>query len=183
MLVAGLTGDVAAPHSHISETAIRGATVGTLHLTGVGLTDVEIDDLQAVVVSASTAKLQTVRVTGGRVATLDLSRGSLTGVEFRGLRIDYLTLAGTTALDVLFVDCTIGALDAPQATLSRVGFENSRVDEVDNRGWRIENVDLRGLEAIRYLDMPALRGATMSERQVVALARDFGTAAGVDIRG
>lgn len=177
-----LTGVVDAAHSYTAESVIESANLDALDLVGAGLTDVEITDLRATMINARESRWQSVRVTGGRVATLDVARGELINVEIRGLRVDYLTLAGATASDVLFVDCVIGALDAPQSVLTRVAFEDCRVDEVDNRGWRIENLDLRGLEALRYLDMSALRGATLTERQVAAYARDFAAAVGVDVR-
>lgn len=180
--VADLRGDVDAFGAHLVESSIRNADVGTLDLGGSTLTDVNADGLRIAVASMRESRWQTVRITGGRIGTLDLSRAELTGVELRGIRIDYLNLAAATASDVLFAECAIGSLDAPQSTLSRVSFEGCRADEVDNRGWRISSLDLRGLEALRYLDMTALRGATLTERQVAALARDFAVAAGVDVR-
>ncbi|KAA9110428.1 pentapeptide repeat-containing protein [Microbacterium rhizomatis] len=177
-----LTGDVDARTAHIVESVIRRADVGSLTLSGATLTDVAIEDLRAVDASFRESRWQTVRVTGGRIGTLDLSRAELTGVELRGIRIDYLNLSGSTVSDVLFADCIIGALDAPQSTLRRAAFEGCRADEIDNRGWRIENLDLRGLEALHFLDMAALRGATMTQRQVENLARGFAIAAGVDVR-
>lgn len=177
------TGVVDATHSHISDSRLSTIVVESLDLTGCSLTDVDIDELRGVTVTSRESRWQSVRITGGRVATLDLSRSDLIGVEIRGLRIDYLSMAGSTASDLLFVDCVIGAWDAPQSKLSRVRFEGCLVDEVDNRDWRGENVDLRGLDAARYLSMGALRGTTLTEQQVSALGRDFAAAAGVDVRG
>lgn len=181
-LIEGASGDVDAAGAHMSESTVRNLDVGTLDLARSRFADVEIDELRAVTIAAHESRWQSVRMRGGRIATLDLSRGSLAGVEIRGLRIDYLTLAGSEASDLLFVDCIIGSLDAPQAKLQRVAFHGCRVTDVDNRGWRAEHVDLRGLEAVHYLDMPALRGTTLSERQTNALGRDFAAAAGVDVR-
>ena len=182
-LIEGASGDIDAAGAHLSESAVRDIDAGTFDLARSRLADVEIGELRAVTLAAHESRWQSVRMTGGRIATLDLSRGSISGVEIRGVRIDYLTLAGSEASDVLFVDCIIGSLDAPQSVLKRVAFEGCRVTDVDNRGWRAEHVDLRGLEAVHYLDMSALRGTTLSERQATALGRDFAVAAGVDVRG
>lgn len=181
--VRGASGAVDATHTQISDSRLSAIEVESIDLTGCSLTDVDIDELRGVTVTSRESRWQSVRITGGRVATLDLSRSDLVGVEVRGLRIDYLSMAGSTASDLLFVDCIIGAWDAPQSKLARVRFESCRVDEVDNRDWRVENVDLRGLDAARYLSMGALRGATLTEQQVTVLGRDFATAAGVDVRG
>lgn len=181
--IVDLEGTVDAAHSYTAESSIATTNLESLDLTGAGLTDVDITDLRATMLTARESRWQTVRINGGRVATLDLARGELTNVEIRGVRIDYLTLAGASASDVLFVDCVFGAIDAPQSTLTRVAFDGCRADEIDNRGWRVEHLDLRGVEALRYLDVGALRGATLTERQVLALATDFAMAAGVDVRG
>ncbi len=177
-----LTGDIDASGVHITESVIRGADLGSFALRGSTVADVDIHDLRAVDAAFGESRWQTVRLIGGRIGTLDLSRADLTGVELRGIRIDYLNLSGSTVSDVLFADCIIGALDAPQATLKRVAFEGCRADEIDNRGWRIENLDLRGLEALHFLDLAALRGATITGQQVENLARGFAIAAGVDVR-
>ncbi|MBB2975490.1 uncharacterized protein YjbI with pentapeptide repeats [Microbacterium endophyticum] len=132
--------------------------------------------------TARTGRWRNVRIVGGRVGTLDLSDSDIDSVELRGIRIDYLTIAGSTASDLLIVDCIIGTLDMPQARVKRAAFEGCRADDVDNRLWRIESVDLRGLDASSYLDPTALRGATMSSRQVDVLAVDFARALGVDVQ-
>lgn len=181
-VIEDLSRDVAAAHARMVECVVRGGDAGTIDLTGATLTDVDWHEVRAVVLTARESRWQTVRVRGGRIATLDLSRAELTGVAFEGVRIDYLTIAGAKASDVLFTDCAIGALDAPQATLGRVAFELCRADEVDNRDWRIDHLDLRGLEALNYLDPMALRGATLTERQASALGPAFARAAGVDLR-
>lgn len=182
-LIEAASGDIDAAGAHLSESALRNIDAGTFDLARSRFADVEIEQLRAVTVAAHESRWQNVRMNGGRIATLDLSRGSLSAVEIRGVRIDYLTLAGSEVSDLLLVDCIIGSLDAPQSTLKRVAFEGCRVTDVDNRGWRAEHVDLRGLEAVHYLDMPALRGTTLSERQTTSLGRDFAIAAGVDVRG
>jgi len=181
-VVEGISGDLDATGAHISESVLRDLDMGTLDLSRSRLTDVDLHELRGVAVTSAEARWQTVRVNGGRIATLDLSRSTLSGVELRGLRIDYLTLAGSDVSDLNFVDCIIGSLDAPQSSVNRVAFEGCRVTDVDNRGWRAENVDLRGLEAVHYLDMAGLRGTVLSERQVTMLGPDFAAAAGVDVR-
>lgn len=181
-LVEGTTGDLDATDARVSESILRDLDLGSFDFSRSRLSDVDISGLCAVVATATESRWQSVRIDGGRIATLDLSRSTLSGVEIRGARIDYLTLAGADASDLRFVDCTIGALDAPQSTLRRVAFDGCRVNEVDNRGWRTENVDLRGLEGAHYLDMAALRGTTLSERQVSWLGPAFAAAVGVDVR-
>lgn len=180
--IEGLEGEVDAAHSQLSECAVAEASVSRLDLTGAVLGDVEISQLRATEVVARESRWRGVRVTGGRIGTFDLSVAEVANVELRGLRIDYLSLRGATVSDLLIADCTIGALDLPLATLSRVRFDDSRADEVANDGARAEHVDLRGLEVLSFTRPDALRGATLSSRQVELLAPALALALGIDVQ-
>lgn len=180
--VGGLEGEVDAAHARLSECTVAEASVARLDLTGATLTDVLVDGLRATEVVARDARWRNVLVAGGRVGTLDLSGAELDSVELRGVRIDYLSLRGATVSDLLVTDCVIGALDLPLATLSRVGFDRSRADEVATDGMRAEHLDLRGLEALAFTRPDALRGATLSPRQVELFATAFAAALGIDVQ-
>lgn len=177
--IALAAGDVDAPHSHIVESRIHAAPLARFDLTGSTLVDVAIDDLGAIEVAARDSRWRNVVVSGGRVGTLDGTRGEWEGVTLRGLRIDYLSLSSAEVSDVLIVDCTIGSLDMPEASLTRVCFENSRADELDTRGLRVKDLDLRGLEVLSFTDVRGLAGATLLERQAELHAVAFAEALGI----
>ncbi|ALX67120.1 hypothetical protein [Microbacterium sp. XT11] len=83
---------------------------------------------------------------------------------------DTVDLTGATLLDVEIVDSGIRTIDMPLAELTRVRFTATRCDEVDPRGMKAVDVDLRGLDAVSYLDANSLRGATLTSFQVQQLA-------------
>lgn len=170
-----------AAHGALTECAVRDAAVERLDLTGASLVDVDVSGLRATAVVARDARLRRVRIVGGRIGTLDLADAELDEVELRSIRIDYLSLAGAQVEDLLVTDCRIGSMDVPQARLTRVAFADSTCDEVDTRGLRAEHVDFRGLEALSYLDLASLRGATLSPRQVEVLAPALATALGIRV--
>ena len=180
--LAGLSGAVDLEHASLEECLLPSPSVETLALRGATLVDVEITDIRAVSVSARDTTVRRLRIAGGRIGTLDLTGARVSELELRDLRIDYLTFAGARAEDVLVGDSAVGTLDLPQAQLTRVAFQGSRADEVDPRGMRASDVDLRGLDALAYLDVLALRGATLSEEQVRALAPAFAAASGIHVR-
>ncbi|MGW9113201.1 pentapeptide repeat-containing protein [Microbacterium sp. NPDC055683] len=179
----GLTGDVDLEHTSLEECAVPSPVVETLALRGATLVDVEVTDIRAVSVRGRDTTIRRVAITGGRIGTLDLADARIAELELRDVRIDYLSLAGARAEDVRVVDCAIRALDLPQAQLTRVAFERSRTDELDPRGMRAADLDLRGLDVAACLDVLALRGATLTEDQVRALAPAFASAVGIDVRG
>ena len=178
----GLSGAVDLAHSALEECALSDSFVDTLDLTGATLIDVSITDLRAASVSMRDTTIRRLRISGGRIGTLDLTGARIAELELRDVRLDYLTLGGARAEDLLVSGCAIRALDLPQATLTRVAFEGCRADEVDPRGMRCAGVDLRGLDALSFLDVLSLRGVTLTSLQVEHLAAAFAEAAGILVR-
>lgn len=176
-----LDGDADLAHSTLEQCVLTG-TANTLDLRGATLMDVELQELRIADLPARAANLRRVRISGGRIGTLDLSDARIGELELHGVRIDYLTLAAAKAVDVRIDSCQITALDLPGATLTRFAFIDSRSDEVDTRGLRAEHVDLRGLDALSFLDVASLRGTTLTFRQVELLAPAFAAAAGIILR-
>ncbi|GAA1469422.1 pentapeptide repeat-containing protein [Microbacterium thalassium] len=171
---------IEAPRATIEACVFDEVSADELVLTDATLIDVDLRAVRMPAVRARGARWRRVRVEGGRIGTLDLSDAELDEVELRGVRIDYLSLAGARVEDLVIADCTIGALDLPAARLTRVAFASTRADEVDTRDLRSTDLDLRGLEALAYLDVTGLRAATMSGDQVERIAAAL--AAGLGIR-
>ncbi|MEV7620999.1 pentapeptide repeat-containing protein [Microbacterium sp. NPDC089321] len=175
-----IDGDADLAHSTLEQCVISGSG-SAVDLEGATMMDVDVRDLRVAKLSARRSTLRRVRISGGRIGTLDLSDSGIHELALHDVRIDYLTLAGGKAVDVRVDSCRIAALDIPGATLSRVAFAATSSDEVDPRGMRAEHLDLRGLDALGFLDVTALRGATLTLRQVELLAPVFAAAAGIVI--
>ena len=170
-----------ASHATITECRLSGPALDRLDLAGASLVDVELFDLRATTVSARGSRWRRVGASGGRIGTLDLADADLDEVELRGVRIDYLSLAGGRIADLVVVDCMIGSLDLPRASATRIAFSGSRAQEVDTRGMRAKDLDLRGLDALSFLDAGSLRGATLTSRQIEELAPALAAAAGIHV--
>lgn len=167
-------------HSSIEQCVIAGQAT-SVDLRGATLFDVALTDIRIADLQARALTGRRIRIAGGRIGTLDLTDARLTEIELRDVRIDYLTLAGARVDHLQITDCTITTLDMPQAVLSRVAFDNTRADEVDPRGMRATDLDLRGLDALSYLDVTALRGATLDSRQAQLLAPALAAASGIRV--
>lgn len=168
-------------HAQFEQCVLCGSA-DRVDLTGATLLDVEIADARTPVLSLRDATIRRLRIAGGRIGTLDLSGAHVAELILEHARVDYLSLAAARVQDSLIADCTVATMDLPSATMTRVRFERSRVDEVDTRGLRADSLDLRGLDALAFLDVTALRGATLTGRQVESLASVFAQAAGIDVQ-
>ncbi|WP_405372779.1 MULTISPECIES: hypothetical protein [unclassified Microbacterium] len=176
------TGASDGAYARIGESVITAASAGTLDLTGAVLSDVLVDQPALAEWRAGQGTWRTVVVRGGRIGTLDASRGRWDGVILDGVRIDYLSWAAADVHDAQITGCRIGTLDAPGGRLDRVRFTDSSVDEFDTRELQAQNLDLRGLDALAFTDVRALRGATLGAAQVAAHAASFAVALGIDAR-
>ncbi|QTV79686.1 pentapeptide repeat-containing protein [Microbacterium sp. NIBRBAC000506063] len=175
------TGETDLSHSSLEQCRV-GGTAARVDLFGATLLDVEMTELRSPVLSLRDTTIRRLRIIGCRIGTLDLSDARVAELEIRASRIDYLTVGGARVEDALIAGTAFQALDLPQATLTRIRFDDCRVDEVDSRGMSAQDLDLRGLDALSYLDVNALRGATLTTRQVELLAPTFAASVGIDVR-
>ena len=177
-----LTGDADLAHATLEQCVVT-ADAGTIDMTGADVMDVDVTGIRAASLKLRDAGIRRVRITGGRIGTLDLSTTRIAELELRDLHIDYLNLGAAKATDILVAGCTIRARDMPQAQLTRVRFDDCRSDEVDPRGLRAKDVDLRGLDALAFIDTNSLRGVTLTTFQVQQLAPVLAAGVGIDVRG
>ncbi|WP_460795080.1 pentapeptide repeat-containing protein [Microbacterium sp. GXF0217] len=176
-----LIDDVDLAHATLEQCVVT-ADADTIDMTGADVMDVDITGIRAASFTLRNAGIRRVRISSGRIGTLDLSTTRIAELELRDLHIDYLTLGAAKAIDVLIADCTIRALDVPQAQLTRVRFVDCRSDEVDPRGLRANDVDLRGLDASAFIDTNSLRGVTLTTFQVQQLAPVLAAGVGIEVR-
>lgn len=176
-----LSGTVDLAYASLEQCVIS-ADADAIDLTGATLLDVDMAAVRVTSLKLRNAGIRRLRINGGRIGTLDLSGTRIDELELRDLRIDYLSLGGAKATDILIADSTIKALDMPQAELTRVGFENCRSEEVDPRGMRALDVDLRGLDADGFMDTNSLRGTTLTSIQIQQLAPMIAAGLGVQIK-
>lgn len=178
-----LTGGVVdAAHSRLTESAIAAASVDRLDLTGAVVSDAVLEQPSVTELIARDGTWRTVVVRGGRIGSLDLSRGRWDAVVLDGVRIEYVSAGSATLRDIEVSDCRITTWDAPGARIERLRFARTRIDEVDTREMQAVDLDLRGLDALSFTDVRALRGATLSTAQVAEHAASLAAALGIDVR-
>lgn len=176
-----LTGVVDLAHATLEQCTVT-ADADAVDLTGATILDVELTGARIASLRMRNAGVRRLRIVGGRLGTLDLSEATVAELELRDVHVDYLDLGAARATDVDVADCVIRTLDMPRAQLTRIRFTGTRSDEVDPRGMTAVDVDLRGLDALAYLDAQSLRGTTLTSFQVQQLAPVLAASAGIRVR-
>lgn len=176
-----LRGSVDLAYAALEQCTVT-ADAEEIDLTGATLLDVSMTAVRAASLRLRDAGIRRLQIIGGRIGTLDLSTARISELELRDVRIDYLNLGAARAGDVEVTDCRIRTLDMPQADLTRIRFTRTSCDEVDPRGMRAKDVDLRGLDALAFLDANSLRGTTLTGFQVQQLAPVIAAGLGIQIK-
>lgn len=177
----GLSGTVDLAYATLEQSTVS-ADADAVDLTGATVVDVEMSGARIASLRMRDAGVRRLRISGGRIGTLDLSEARISELELRDVRIDYLNLAAAKVNDLEISGCAIRTIDMPQSDLTRVRFTATTCDEVDPRGMRAKDVDLRGLDAMTYLDANSLRGTTLSSFQVQQLAPVIAAGLGIQIK-
>jgi uncharacterized protein YjbI with pentapeptide repeats len=103
-------------------------------------------------------------------------------VTIEGGKIDYLNLRDTRLHEVRLTGVTIGDLDLAGARAARVTLTDCRVGRLDVTRAQLRDVDLRGAD-LRGIDGTAgLKGATISEQQLLDLAGALAEHLGLTVR-
>lgn len=176
-----LDGTVDLAYATLEQCIVR-ADAETVDLTGATLIDVDLPGVRIASLRLRDAGVRRLRISGGRIGTLDLSEARVSELELRDVRIDYLNLGAAKVTDLEVSGCAIRTIDMPQAELTRVRFTATASDEVDPRGMRAKDLDLRGLDALSFLDANSLRGATLTSFQVQQLAPVIAAGLGIQIK-
>lgn len=176
-----LAGTVDLAYSSLEQCTVT-ADADAVDLTGATILDVDMSGVRIASLKMRDTGVRRLRIAGGRIGTLDLSEARIDELELRDLRIDYLNLGGAKATDVDITGCSIRTIDLPRAELTRARFTGSSTDEVDPRGLRAVDVDLRGLDAMGFLDVNGLRGTTLTGFQVQQLAQVLAAGVGIQVK-
>ena len=169
----------------LQEARLASMELPPTHLAGAELTEVAFDRVSSDDVDLTGARLRDVLLTGVRFTSLRAVRGDWQdcqvsgrlgvvdghGVRWRsvmltGCKIDLLSLRGAEVEDLLLNDCQVGELDVSGARLNRVRLESTRVGTLEATDLRSAQLDLRGAQVERFVNLASLRGALVTPDQV-----------------
>lgn len=147
------------------------------------ITECHLADVHAVNLDVRDSIWRDSLVTGGRIGALTASGATWTAVRLRGGKLNFVDLSASRLTDVVFEGCVIGELDLADAHLQSVRFATCTVDELNVAGARLERVDLSGAALRMLRGIGSLRGAVVSETQLLDLAPLLAEHVGLEVRG
>lgn len=139
-------------------------------LVGARLLDCRVQSLAATEAPWRASTWRDTVLADCRVGALDLSAARWDRVGVRGGRHDFVNLREAELVDVVFTGVDLRDVDLSGARLTRVRFEDCRIGHLDVTAATLDGVDLSTSEFDAVSGVGNLRGAVVSEVQLVRLA-------------
>ncbi|MFE7799673.1 pentapeptide repeat-containing protein [Nocardia sp. NPDC057440] len=174
--------DVEAGHARFSETVFTSLSINRGSMRYSRFTDVWVRNVRWVGTELADTSWQDAELIEGAMSGVDAGGANLRRVRFEGCKFDSVNFRRAKFRDVSFVDCVVRHTDFGDAELTNVTFPGTVVQGLLLNRARLKKFDLRDAVSIGIADgVDALRGATISSRQLMDLAPDFARAIGINV--
>ncbi|GAA1146913.1 pentapeptide repeat-containing protein [Nesterenkonia lutea] len=154
----------------LTECLFRSVALTDADLAAASIVESRWERLSSPHLKAPRSTWRHVTIQDSRIGVAELYEAGLSGLVLRGCKLDLVNLRNAVLADVLFEDCTIGELDISGARANRVAFTGCTVGVLEAQEARLKDVDLRGARLSRIVGLAGLRGAVISEEQLMDLA-------------
>lgn len=165
----------------IEDCLFSALNIGELSMRNARYIQCEFKQLSAPIVEGAGATLNDVRMTHSRFGSADFSDSSIDSVTFDHCKFGWVNLRTAQVRDVVFRDCSFDEIDLQQAKAQRLKFENCRTATLNVERANLSSVDLTGLEIAQVQGIEGLRGAMISEQQLMALSHEFAAHLGIRV--
>ncbi|MGV8881795.1 MAG: pentapeptide repeat-containing protein [Rhodoglobus sp.] len=163
----------------LSESRLDGVSIADCVLRGIRVSECLIDALNAPVLAAGRSQWRDTSIQRSRIGSAELFDADLSMVRIENSKIGYLNLRSAVLNSVIITGCTIDELDLGGVRAKRVAIVDCQLGTLDVTRAQLTDVDLRGSSLTSIVGIDGLRGATVDNDQLSALAEHLASAAGI----
>lgn len=167
----------------LTECRLRSVTLAEADLSAASVAESHWERVSAPHLKAPRSTWRDVVIEASRFGVAELYDAGITGLVLRGCKLDLVNLRSAVLSDVLFENCTITELDISGARATRMKFSECTVETLEVGHARFKDVDLRGAQLSRIVGLSGLKGAVISEEQLVQLAPSLAEHLGLVLAG
>lgn len=157
--------------------------VDALSIARARIAECVLADIHGASVDATDSTWRDTLVTGVRLGALTASGATWTDVRVRNAKLDFVDLSRSKASNVVFEDCVLGEVDLGEAQVRSVRFPGCTIDAIGLVGAKLADLDVSGATLGLLRGVEYLRGAVISNGQLVDLAPLLAERLGVEVRG
>ncbi|WP_181255864.1 pentapeptide repeat-containing protein [Nesterenkonia sandarakina] len=167
----------------LTESRLRSVTLSDTDLSAASVLESDWERVSSPHLKAPRSTWRDVSIEGSRFGVAELYDAGISGLVLRGCKLDLVNLRNAVLTDVVFEHCTITELDISGARATRVRFSDCTIGTLEASGARLKDVDLRGAQLSRIVGLAGLKGAVISEEQLVELAPSLAQHLGLVVTG
>lgn len=167
----------------LTESRLRSVTLSDTDLSAASVLESDWERVSSPHLKAPRSTWRDVSIEGSRFGVAELYDTGISGLVLRGCKLDLVNLRNAVLTDVVFEHCTITELDISGARATRVRFSDCTIGTLEASGARLKDVDLRGAQLSRIVGLAGLKGAVISEEQLVELAPSLAQHLGLVVTG
>lgn len=150
-------------------------------LEGATFAESVLEDINAPVLEAPRSSWWNTSLSSSRIGSGELRDAAWRSVTVTGGKLGFLNFRYAKLTDVVFTGCLIEELDFSHAGLTRVAFRDCRIGTFRASAGKYKDLDLRGSELERVVDLGALRGSTIDEFQLQLMAPAMSAELGISV--
>ncbi|MFZ2544472.1 MAG: pentapeptide repeat-containing protein [Candidatus Saccharimonadales bacterium] len=150
-------------------------------IDGFGLKNTRFSDCNMTTAKFPDASWHVVELLNSRCSGIQLNVGILKDVLFKGCKLDLSNFRFAKLTNVIFDGCVINEMDFYNAELKNVQFINCEIDRVEFSNSKLHNVDFTESQIITIKGISSLKGAIISNEQLIYLAPYLASQFGIKI--
>jgi hypothetical protein len=167
--------DVDATNCHVTSLELNSVVLEKVTLTQAQFERIGARDLQAKKCDFSAAMMAGGAINraafmGCRMTAVDFNKTALHDITFTGCKLDMANFRFSNLQRVTFVDCTLSETDFLGARLRDVTFTSCVLEKTVFEQVTCGQVDLRSSQLTEIVGWRSLKGATIDDLQLVAVA-------------
>ncbi len=162
--------DASAPNARFMECAFTQVSFQAGQLRRARCTHVWLHDVRMTGTGLAETSWQDATFAAAVIAGAEAYGAQFRDVTFRECKLDSVNFRDAMFLDVAFENCLLREVDFGGARLTRVAFANTRLDKTDFSRVTMDDVDLRGAELNITITPDSLRGAIITNAQLMTAA-------------
>lgn len=165
----------------VTDSRVIKTNFAEITIPSFGVKNVEFIHCDMTMARFADASWHVAEMRNSRCSGMQLDAAHLQNVRFIDCKLDLVNFRFAKLANVVFESCVVREMDFYGATLKNVVFVDCEIDAVGFAGAKLQNVDLTNAQLTNIKNVTSLKGATISDEQLIYLAPQLATANGIKI--
>ncbi|HUC96590.1 MAG TPA: pentapeptide repeat-containing protein [Candidatus Saccharimonadales bacterium] len=165
----------------IANTRIVKTDLSEVKINGFSLKDTVFIDSNMAAAKFPNSSWHVIELINSRCTGMQITEGVLKDVLFKGCKLDMVNFRFSKLTNTIFDNCVVKEMDFYNAELKNVKFIDCEIDNVEFSASKLQSVDFTESQIVLIKGTPSLKGAIISNEQLIHLAPYFAAEFGIKV--